>query len=152
MRHIEGLPYIRLLLLQTAAELAILWGALPAYRQIMLNPQHDAFSALSSNMGTLAAVAILQCAYWYRFFKVPVPKFKPKVVASHLARFVARLSFIFGGGLFAVVFFRHLPEAEYLPTYADLIVRGIVLFLILFSLFCCTLEWERFARALNDTD
>jgi hypothetical protein len=62
---------------------------------------------------------------------------------SHLLFLLGRLSFIFGGSLFAVVFFRHLPELE--QSFGDFLMarRGLILVGSLFALFCVTLELER---------
>jgi hypothetical protein len=70
---------------------------------------------------------------------------------NHVLLFFGRLSFIFGGSLFAIVFFRHLPELE---AHADALLmarRGLLLVGFLFSLFCVTLELERLGHALRSS-
>jgi hypothetical protein len=62
---------------------------------------------------------------------------------------LGRLSFIFGGALFSVAFFRHLPQ---LDQGADILVttsRGMLLVGSLFALFCFSLELERLGRSLE---
>ena len=73
------------------------------------------------------------------------------LVLSHGFLFLGRLSFIFGGALFAVVFFRHLPALE---DDADVLLvtgRGLLLGGALFALFCLTLEMERLGHAFEDS-
>jgi hypothetical protein len=55
----------------------------------------------------------------------------------------------FGGSLFAVVFFRHLPEIDSGADSALMLHRGLQLVASLFALFCATLELERLGRALE---
>ena len=65
--------------------------------------------------------------------------------------FLGRLAFIFGGSLFAVVFFRHLPEINESADTWLMLRRGLQLVASLFALFCATLELERLGRALGDS-
>jgi hypothetical protein len=57
-------------------------------------------------------VVMMQIAYWYRLRCVPLPSQRSNLIVSHLFLFLGRLAFIFGGSLFGVVFFRHLPEIK----------------------------------------
>ena len=87
----------------------------------------------------------MQVAYWYRLKCVAIPFRGPNAIVSHLFLFLGRLSFLFGGALFAVGFFRHLPALD-----ADaLLMRGLLLGGALFALFCLTLELERLGHALG---
>ena len=70
---------------------------------------------------------------------------------SHLLVFLGRLGFVFGGLLFAVVFFRHLPELEQGIDYFLMARRGVILVGSLFALFCVTLDLERLGRALGNS-
>jgi hypothetical protein len=68
---------------------------------------------------------------------------------NHLLLFLGRISFIFGGALFSVVFFGHLPL---LDQGADILVmtrRGMLLAGSLFALFCFSLELERLGRSFE---
>jgi hypothetical protein len=73
------------------------------------------------------------------------------MILSHLFLFLGRLAFIFGGSLFAVVFFRHLPEINESADTWLMLRRGLQLVASLFALFCATLELERLGRALGDS-
>jgi hypothetical protein len=63
--------------------------------------------------------------------------------------FLSRLSFIFGGALFSVVFFRHLPELDQGINVLLTAKRGLELVGSLFALFCLTLELERLGNAIG---
>ncbi|WP_445216767.1 hypothetical protein ACKWRH_32045 [Bradyrhizobium sp. Pa8] len=67
---------------------------------------------------------------------------------SHLFLFLGRLSFIFGGSLFGVVFFRHLPAINQGADLWLMFSRGLQLVASLFALFCVTLEPEQLGRTL----
>jgi hypothetical protein len=63
-------------------------------------------------------------------------------VLGHLILFLSRLNFIFAAGVFSAV---------YLVRFNDLdisLLGSVLLFAILFSIFCYTLELERLGRAL----
>jgi hypothetical protein len=63
--------------------------------------------------------------------------------------FLGRLSFIFGGALFSVVVFRHLPELGRDTDAVLMVQRGVILVGCLFALFCTSLEVERFGQAFE---
>jgi hypothetical protein len=63
--------------------------------------------------------------------------------------FLGRLAFIFGGSLFGVVFFRHLPEINHGADLWLMFRRGLQLLASLFALFCVTLELERLGRTVG---
>jgi hypothetical protein len=111
-KHLAVL-YLCLLLLQTFGSAVILWNGLPIYRRILLAPGQDAYATLASSHWAIAAVLVVQGAYWYRLMRVAVPPYGPHIVASHLLLFVSRLGFIFGAALFSAVFVRHLPEMTF---------------------------------------
>ena len=90
----------------------------------------------------------MQSAYWYRIRRVPVSICKTNIVLGHAVLFLGRLSFIFGGALFSVTAFRRLPALEVLPPIHLLGIRGVLVFAVLFSLFCFALEIERIGNAL----
>ena len=69
-------------------------------------------------------------------------------VLNHLFLFLGRLSFIFGGALFSVVAFRHLPVLDRSADIPLLVRRGLLLTCELFALFV-TLEVERLGQAFG---
>jgi hypothetical protein len=100
-------------------------------------------------IGTLLT---MQGAYWYRLLRVPIPFRTPNVMLSHALLFIGRLSFIFGGSLFAVVIFRHFPALSWTSDRFDFIpvMRFIWFAFALFALFCVTLELERLGHAFDE--
>ena len=137
--------YLGLLALQTIGAGIVLANGIPIYRQMMAGPDQ-----LQPHGGPLwwamAAVVLMQTGYWVREWRRPPPPRGGHVVLGHLAGFVARLSFIFASTMFAVVFFLRF---EQLPLRSH---RIIMILLLLFSLYCWTLELERLARALHGND
>jgi hypothetical protein len=80
---------------------------------------------------------------------VPIPFRRPNIFLNLVFLFLGRLSFIFGGALFAVVVLRHLPK---LGRDVDVLLateRGIVFLGCLFALFCTSLEVERLGHAFD---
>jgi len=134
--------YFLLLAVQTAGAVVPLINAVPVYRQAVGD-----FSKHRPHPGILwwavAAVGMIQGAYWARVrLRVGPPKCG-HVVIGHVAAFVARLSFIFASSTFTFVFFVRFEDLG-LPFD-----RILMILAMLFSMFCYTLELERFARALH---
>lgn len=126
------------------------WRELPDFRQLLLNPGFQLPYMHSDDFATSAAVVAMQIAYWYRLRRVPIPFRSSRPIMSHLLLFLGRLSFIFGGSIFAVVFFRHLPELDQSTDPLLMVRRGLLLFGALFALFCVALELERLGHSLEN--
>ena len=103
----------------------------------------------SDNLAAPIMIIAMQVAYWYRLRCVPLPPQRSNPILSHLFLFLGRLAFIFGGSLFGVVFFRHLPEINQGADLWLMFRRGLQLLASLFALFCVTLELERLGRTLG---
>jgi hypothetical protein len=137
--------YLFLFALQTAGAAIVMMNGLPIYRQMVGD-----FSKHQAEPGILwwavAAVALIQVAYWLRVrLQPPLPR-GAHIVAGHLVGFVARLSFILASSTFAVMFFVRFEQLS-LPPHRILMVLAL-----LFSLFCYTLELERLARAIQGAE
>jgi hypothetical protein len=134
--------YLWLLALQTAGAALVLEKGVPIYRQMMAGPDQ-----LPPHVGPLwwaiAAVALIQTGYWVRIWLQPPLPRGGHVVIGHVAGFVARVSFIFASSMFTVVFLLRFDQLP-LPPH-----RVVMILLLLFSLYCWTLELERLARALH---
>jgi hypothetical protein len=144
--------YSFLLAVQVVGAIFFVWKELPAFNQLLRNPGEQLPDVLGDDLATVGLLAVMQIAYWYRLRRVPIPFKDPKPILSHLFLFLGRLSFIFGGALFSVVFFRHLPELEYDADALLMARRGLLLGSALFTLFCLTLELERLGHALETDD
>jgi hypothetical protein len=141
--------YLALLAVQTIGALFLIAKVLPDFRQLALYPGEQLPYLRGDDFALIVALVIMQSAYWYRLKRVPIPFQGSSIVLSHILLFLGRLSFIFGGALFAVVFFRHVPE---LGQSADTLLmarRGLLLAGMLFALFCFTLELERLGGAMG---
>ena len=141
--------YLLLLSVQLTGVLFIILSGLPEFRQLMAHPGEQLPYAPYHNPATIFMVIAMQAAYWYRLRCVSIPSQGSNTILSHLLLFLGRLTFIFGGSLFAVVFFRHLPEIDQGADTWLMLRRGLQLAASLFALFCATLELERLGRALE---
>ena len=137
--------YLLLLGAQTVGAALVFVNGLPIYRQMIGD-----FSKHQPHPGILwwavAAVALIQFAYWLRVRLQPALPRRGHIVIGHLASFLARLSFIFASSTFTVIFFARFDQLS-LPPH-----RILMLLALLFSLFCYTLELERLAKALSPTE
>ena len=143
--------YLFLLAVQIAGAIFFIARELPDFRQLALHPGQQLPYMRSDDVATLGALLAMQVAYRYRLQRVPIPFQGSNAIVSHLLLFLGRLSFIFGGSLFAVVFFRHLPELDQGADMLLTVRRGLLLAGSLFALFCFALELERLGQALGST-
>jgi hypothetical protein len=141
--------YLLLLSMQLTGALFIVFNGLPEFRHLVAHPGEQLPYARYDNPATPVMIIAMQAAYWYRLQYVPHPSQGSNTILSHLFLFLGRLTFIFGGSLFAVVFFRHLPEINQGADSWLMFRRGLQLAASLFALFCVTLELERLGRALG---
>jgi hypothetical protein len=141
--------YLFLLAVQTAGAIFFIARELPDFRQLALYPGEQLPYMRSDDVATIGALLAMQAAYWYRLHRVPIPFRGPNAILSHFLLFLGRLSFIFGGSLFAVVFFRHLPELDQGTDTLLMARRGVLLVGSLFALFCFALELERLGNAIG---
>jgi hypothetical protein len=143
--------YLLLPTVQLTGALFIVLNGLPEFRHLVAHPGEQLPYTPYHNPATIVMVVAMQAAYWYRLQCVPIPSQGSNTILSHLLLFLGRLTFIFGGSLFAVVFFRHLPEIDQGADTWLMLRRGLQLAALLFALFCTTLELERLGRALGSS-
>jgi hypothetical protein len=143
--------YLILLSVQVIGAGFIIRNVLPDFRQLAVNPGHQLPYVHYDNFATLGVLVVMQVAYWYRLRCLPIPFQGLNPVLNHLLLFLGRLSFIFGGTLFSLVFFRHLPELDLGTDVFVLSQRGMLLGGTLFALFCFSLELERLGHAFNES-
>lgn len=143
------ISYFFLLAIQVCGQVFLVWNALPSFRQLLFNPGVQLqYTPFEDNL-IVGTLLVMQCAYWYRLLRVPIPQTSPKLFLSHLFLFAGRLSFIFAAAIFSAVIFRHLPELTLDIDTPYTVRRGILFCVSLFTLFCVTLELERFGNALG---
>jgi len=123
----------------------VMANGVPIYRQMARD-----FSRHQPQPGVLwwalAAVLLIQTAYWWRVWWQPALPRRGSILLAHLVAFVGRLSFILASSTFAIMFLVRFEELS-LPAH-----RVFLLLALLFSLFCFTLELEQLGRALNRPD
>lgn len=142
--------YLSLLAVQIIGAMLFIWNELPVFNQLLRYPGEQLPYAPYDDLTTIGILLAMQAAYWYRLRRVPIPFQAPKLILSHSLLFLGRLSFIFGGALFSVVFFRHVPALDRGADVLLMIGRGLLLGGSLFALFCLALELERLGHALED--
>lgn len=145
--------YLLLLAVQIAGALFIVVNGLPEFRQLVVHPGEQLpYEPYYDDPATIGTVIAMQAAYWYRLQCIPIPSQSSNAILNHLLLFLGRLAFIFGASMFAVVFFRHLPQINHQGADIWLMVRrGLQLVASLFALFCVTLELERLGRELGSS-
>jgi hypothetical protein len=147
-----GAVYLLLLAVQAMGALLVVSRESTDFRQLVLHPGEQAAYMRSDDFVMIGTLIAMQAAYWYRFRFSPIPFRGSRPILSHLLLFLGRLTFVFGGSLFAVVFFRHLPELEKNADTWIMARRGFLLVGSLFALFCTTLELERLGRAVGSSE
>jgi hypothetical protein len=142
--------YLLLLAVQIIGAIFLVTTVLPDFRQLALYPGEQLPYLRGDDFALIVALVIMQVAYWVRLQHIPIPFQGSSLILSHMLLFLGRLSFIFGGALFAVVFFRHVPELDHRADALLMARRGLLLIGMLFALFCFTLELERLGTALGN--
>jgi hypothetical protein len=148
--HSGVLAYASLLLAQTAAASVLFWTIFPIFRRIIAQIGQPQELNGATALTVVSGVIILQCCYWIRLRYVKVHAPLHSVFIGHLFLFASRASFFFGGALFSVFFFRHIPEFDALPPLAQSVATVFAVLAVLFSLFCYSLELERLGRAIEE--
>ncbi|MCW1923132.1 hypothetical protein OKA05_11260 [Luteolibacter arcticus] len=92
-------------------------------------------------MALTLAVVLIQAGYWLGYRHQASLILPRHVVPGHLVLYLARLNFIFAGGVFSTVFFARYDQVIFS-------LHGMaLLFGILFSMFCVSLDLERIGAA-----
>ena len=128
-----------LLVLELCGAAVILWHGVPIYRELLAGNFNRA-EPLVKLWATLA-IALIQIGYWLRYLHQPSPSLPRQVLPGHGLMFLAHLNFIFAGGVFSAVFFARFGQVKFSFNGTGL------LSLILFSMFCVTLDVERIGAA-----
>ena len=142
--------YLLLLAIQLFGTLIFIWQEVPEFDQLLSNPGEQLPRDIHSDLIIFGVFCMMQISFWYRVLYVPIPLRRSNLFLNHVLLFFGRLSFIFGGALFSVVVFRHLPK---MGRGTDLLLaaeRAVIFAGCLFALFCTSLEMERLGRAFED--
>jgi hypothetical protein len=149
-RRQNAIAYAALLAVQTLAVAFLLWIVFPMFYSVVTHLGERQEIPLKSLIAILIGTIILQVCYWSRIQWVTVCSPCQSVFLAHIVSFLARLSFLFGGVLFSTIFFRHLPEVGSLPPLGQAVLTGISILMVLFGLFCYSVELERLAKAVEE--
>ena len=140
--------YLTLLAIQSIAATAIIAAFQGAFRIVADEVGVLHRIPVASLIALIAAMAVSQAAYWYRFSRIELPDWK-RVFVGHCLGFASRLSFIFGGAMFSLFFLRHAPELVSFQTGVPLLTRTAIMLAALFCLYCYALELDRLGARLQ---
>jgi hypothetical protein len=141
--------YLLLLAIQIAGALAFICRELPEFKQLLVNPGKQLPRDAVEDLTAIGIFLVMQIAFWCRQWYAPIPFRRSNTFVSLLFLFLGRLSFIFGGTLFSVSIFRHLPEFGRETDVALVVWRGAILIACLFALFCTSRELERLGQSFD---
>src|SRR6266487_1809067 len=125
---------------ESTGALMILWNGGPIHRRLLMGHTTQQADPSVFVLGAVAVI-LIQRTYWTRLRCFPPLRFKRQLVLGHAIQFLRRLSFVFIGGMFSVVFFTRFEELEFS------IWKVLFLLVVLFSLFCYTLDLDRLGKA-----
>jgi hypothetical protein len=123
------------LVLELCGAAAIFWHGVPIYRELLAGDFNQAEPLV--RLWAILATASIQIGYWLRYLHRATPSLPRQVLISHVLMFLARLNFIFTGGVFSAVFFVRFDQVKF--SFSGI---GLLL-VVLFSMFCVTLDVER---------
>ena len=128
-----------LLLLELCGAAVILWHGVPIYRELLAGDFNRAQPLVK--LWATGATALIQIGYWFRYLHQASPSLPRQVFIGHVLMFLARLNLIFTGGVFSAVFFVRFDQVKFSLSGTGLLV------VVLFSMFCVTLDVERIGAA-----
>ncbi|HYY30813.1 MAG TPA: hypothetical protein VE860_22945 [Chthoniobacterales bacterium] len=125
---------------QTLGDAMILSHLVPMLRQFITSgldgkpsPKIFVFAALG--------ITVIQVCYWLDLHWFATLRLRYIPVLGNVILFLARLNFIFAGATFSAVYLVRFKEVQMSP------LEFALLFAVLFSMFCYTLELERLGGA-----
>jgi hypothetical protein len=128
---------------ESVGALIILWNGAPIHQRLLMGHTAQQADARVFVLGAVAVI-LIQSAYWIRLRCFPPLRFKRQLVLGHAIQFLGRLSFVFIGGMFSVVFFTQFEALEFS------VWKILFLLVVLFSLFCYTLDLDRLGKAFTE--
>jgi len=136
--------YLALVAVESVGIAILLLNGMPVYREMMRD-----ISGYRPQPGVLwlawVGIILVLGAYILRIrFRPPIPR-SGHAIAGHVVSFVGRMSFVAATSAYSLIFINHFGELHLLPY------RMMVILMVLFAMFCWTLELERLATALMGT-
>jgi hypothetical protein len=131
--------YPVLIALQIAGVIIFYSKAIPFYRE--LTADVSGYSPGTETLRwSLSSAALIQIAYWMRFYLHPATPRATDPLVGHVVRFLARLVFVLPSSVFSFVFLNNNLRGR-MP-----VMRYLLVLVALFSIYCFTLELERFGK------
>ncbi|MGX5800698.1 hypothetical protein ACWGS9_05570 [Bradyrhizobium sp. Arg314] len=146
---VPALVYHLLFALQTLAASFLFWTIFPVFKRLVARLGQTQNIDLGTQAAVAAGTIALQGLYWARYNWVDIRAPFGNALVAHLVMFASRASFFFAGVLFSTLFFRHLPELDSLPPLGQALTKGLIVFSVLFALYCYSRELERLGRAIE---
>jgi hypothetical protein len=128
---------------ESLGALIILWLGVPIYRRLLMGVTDEQAGAKVFFWASIG-VTVIQASYWIRLRCFPPPRFSRQLILGHAIQFLGRLSFVFIGGMFGVVFFTRFQQLEFS------VWKVSVLLAVLFSMFCYALDLDRLCKAFSE--
>ena len=136
----DHLLYWILLGMQTLGVSILFWYGVPHYREVLRDPAAHEFG-LGVFLWAMPSIALMQLGYWYSFRRRLFPPEFDQPLIAHVVMCLARFGFVLASGVFSLVFLA--PKPFSIP-----VGRSVLTIIVLFSVFCYTLELQRFGQAL----
>ncbi len=95
--------FVVLVLIQVICAKTILWSGLPIYRKLLDGKKDEATAG--EILAVIAAVIVMQVAYWSAHRLQPGQKFRQNVLLGKFFQLLAEVSFLFPATLVATVLF-----------------------------------------------
>lgn len=139
-----------LLAIQTVAASIVVWDMFPVFQSVIRNIGQPQPLPSETVMIATGATLLMQVCYWTRYCRLPLGVPFRNAVAGHLMLFASRASFFFAAALFSAIFFRHVPQLDALPPTGQALAKAAGMMLLLFALYCYSLELERIGKAMEE--
>jgi hypothetical protein len=136
--------YAVLFAVEVAGAIIVLWHGVPIYRSLLEGTfvQGTDFAVIA---WAIAGSLLIQVPYWISTLKVfHLLAVSRHIFVGHAVMFLARLNFVFVGGLFSAVVIVRAIDLEFVAWRAALLGG------VLFSMFCFSIELERLGKRLLD--
>jgi hypothetical protein len=133
--------YWILFLGQAIGNLTILYHLIPLYKRLVTSGLNGK-SPPKIFVSAALAVTLIQVFYWLNQHWFAKLRLGQNPLLGHLILFLSRLNFIYASSLFSAVCLVRFNELD-IALWAFLL-----LFAVLFSIFCYSLELERLSKAL----
>ena len=121
----NNIRYVLLMVVETAAAMFLFLTIFPIFRQVITQLGEPQDISPYQQSAVVCGALVLQACYWVRFRWVAVPAPFRNALVRHLFLFASRVSFFFGGALFSVLFFRHVPELDQFPSFIQGAVQAV---------------------------